>query len=80
MGVEPNIFPDIFNPDGSLNEEVLNERSRRIGARMAGKTGIPGVDAMYRKHRNQRIKFALNWLFRAAVVVGLICIVVELKK
>jgi hypothetical protein len=74
------IMPDIFNPDGTLNEEVHNEQLRRRRAHMAGKTGIPGVDALYRKHRNQRIKFFARWLFRAAVVVALVYIVVELKK
>jgi hypothetical protein len=79
------ILPDMFNPDGSLNEDALNERARRIkarqqGATMSRPTGIPGVDALHRKHRNQRIKFFASWLFRAAVVVGLVCIVVELKK
>ncbi len=69
------LMPDIYNPDGSLNETVLNERSRRIKERQM----IPAVEAL-RRERKKRILFTIgNIAFRVALVCIGIALVMRMK-
>lgn len=69
------LMPDIYNPDGSLNETVLNERSRRIKERQM----IPAVEAL-RRERKKRILFTIgNIAFRVALVCIGIALVMRIK-
>lgn len=69
------LMPDIYSPDGSLNETVLNERSRRIKERQM----IPAVEAL-RRERKKRILFTIgNIAFRVALVCIGIALVMRMK-
>lgn len=69
------LMPDIYNPDGSLNEAVLNERSRRIKERQM----IPAVEVL-RRERKKRILFTIgNIAFRVALVCIGIALVMRIK-
>lgn len=69
-------LPDIYNPDGSLNEEAVLERSQLIKQAMyKERTMTPGVERLKR----ERTARMYGWLFRVVLVGLAIWAILEFK-